>query len=270
MATAKKGGPIEDCSYIYVIERDKFSSKVEKSKDGKAYQQKKSDFKEMAGPTKIGFDKNIHKRMSLYKTHSAIPVKLRFSQVLFSDDARYIEDDCHTHFRNKLWHGEWYDMHSYEATNYIIERLKKDGVALFESSSIGNWSIFFEERYEEYTQFVVWKNELLGKKDIPEWQKKEVPKEPYVLYKIESTEEETDEKVFNLKAPGNSKLIMNNGYKNRNLYTKRKITQQIYDSFEKCFINVNYLFWKKRYPNEKYPERGSYPLMYLFDQKILE
>ena len=265
MATAKKGGPIEDCSYVYVIERDEYHSKVKKSKDGRVDLKNKSHFKEMAGPTKIGFDKNIQRRMSHYKTHSAIPVRLRFSQACSPSDAEFIEHDCQRHFQDKLWHGEWYDIESWEAVDYIIERLKKRGVARFETSSIGNWSIFLRQDYEEYIEFIVWKNELLGRKDLPEWQQKEVPKESYVLYTIRESEETVGEEKFRLHSPDKDYFLLHNhtNHESYNVWDKSKtykkfaIKQKTFEKFHECFTYINYFYWKLLYPNEKFPEFGT-------------
>jgi hypothetical protein len=74
--------------------------------------------------SKIGITRSIVNRLTQYKIHPPVPVKLTFVHQIPAGDARRIEAAVHKSLAHKRSHGEWFKISRAEATSAIYMEMR--------------------------------------------------------------------------------------------------------------------------------------------------
>ena len=237
MPNAHYGGPIDGHKYIYIV--------------GPMYRNALLYCnEEIKGPIKIGFEKNIHRRRSQYKSHSPLMQDILFYQIVpeVCGGAERIEYQAHKLLRYDKFHHEWFKIEINEAEQLVKKLLKKRGCALFNSASVRNWCIFSysgEKNKETIERFYV--DKVINRKNekveicLHSVSKKKLdfPKTKKFIFKSIIKNHNGNSNTLTL-ADKNSDYYIN--------YTK------IFHDFNDCLKYINSYYWNLQNPKIKQPK----------------
>ncbi len=80
------------------------------------------------GIHKVGITGNLSSRLTQYKIHSPVPVKLRFTYEIPREHARALEATAHRALAPFRSHGEWFKVSQIGATREVFNALRAHGL----------------------------------------------------------------------------------------------------------------------------------------------